>query len=240
MTSKAYYLLIMLLVVLIIGGGVYGYLKISQKSIEEIVKPVKEKIEEVAKPAEVLAQKFATYEETPVKISPQVESYTVEKDLANITNKDQFTFSDSAKNLLVQNAFVVVPSSNQEYFSIYEDNRYSYVPSFITTDSMLHNYHLFFDYLLRTLEKDKLIPELKTLNANMLKISQEQYQKLSGTAWENAAKRNVAFFTVASGLLEPGTPIPEAVKKEVEKEIELIEKHEGMTFSHVMNMGQDL
>ena len=240
MTTKVYVLLIVLLVVLIIGGGVYGYLKISQKPIEEIAKPVKEKIEEIAKPVQVLAQKFATYEETLVEISPAVKPYTVNEDLANITNKDDFTFSDSAKNLLIQNSFVVVPSGNKEYFSIYEDNRYNFVPSFVTTDSMLHNYHLFFDYLLRTVEKDKLIPELKTLNANMLKISQEQYQKLSGTAWENAGKRNVAFFAVASRLLESGTPIPEVVKNEAEKELKLIEKHGGMIPSWVMNMGQDL
>jgi hypothetical protein len=37
---------------------------------------------------------------------------------------------------------------------------------------MLHNYHLYFDYLLKTVEEDKLMPELKQLSQSMLKTSQ--------------------------------------------------------------------
>jgi len=95
--------------------------------------------------------------------------------------------------LLVKNAFVVQPSYNNEFFPLYESNRYSYTPSFITTDSILHNYHLMFDFLLKQLEEQKLAAELKQLNASMLSESLNQYDNLKGTEWENAAKRNIGF-----------------------------------------------
>ena len=96
---------------------------------------------------------FAPYREVPVTLKPAVEAYKVAEDLSNIINKDLFDFSAEAQNLLVKNGFVVVPSSWREFFSIYEVNRYNSIPNFITTDAMMHNYHLYFSHLLRTLEK---------------------------------------------------------------------------------------
>jgi hypothetical protein len=102
---------------------------------------------------------------------------------------------------------VVVPSKyEKEFFSLYERNRYEPVPLFVTTDSVLHNYHLFFDHLLRVVETDKLAPQLKELNKAMLSQAQKQYGTLKGTGWENAARRNVAFFAVAGRLLDPACP----------------------------------
>ncbi len=72
-------------------------------------------------------------------------------------------------------------------------SRYEPVPLFVTTDSLLHNYHLFFNHLLKAIETDRLIPELKKLNQAMLLEAQKQYAALKDTAWENAAKRNMGF-----------------------------------------------
>jgi hypothetical protein len=152
---------------------------------------------------------FATYKEVPVKLNPQVKAYQVDADLSNITNKDRFTFSPAAQKLLAKNGFVVVPSLDREFFSIYEINRYSDgTPNFVTTDAMLHNYHLYFSYLLRTLEKNQLRGELIALTESMLNGSLEQYQELKGTNWENAAKRNAAFFAVDAQLLGVKVAVP--------------------------------
>ena len=194
----------------------------------------------------VLSGKFAVYKETPVNVSPRIPDYSVASDLSNIINKDDFEFSEEAKKLLVKNAFVVVPAKKKEFFSvyndtmIYEENRYHRIPNFITTDSMLHNYHLAFDHLLRTLEKEELFRELTNLSYEMLKVSRDQYEELKGTEWENAAKRNFAFFMVADKILYPEAEIPEDIKKEVEQELSLIEKHEKISSSPVMNIGYDL
>jgi hypothetical protein len=198
---------------------------------------VKKTAEDVYKPAIALASKFATYEEVAVNISPKVPAYSVSQNLSNVTNASDFSFSGPAKNLLVKNAFVVKPAYHNEFFPLYESNRYSYTPNFITTDSMLHNYHLMFDFLLKQLEEQKLAAELKQLNASMLSESLSQYNSLKGTEWENAAKRNVGFFAVGSKLLDPSVNVPSIVANEVNQELALIEAHQGIEKSPVMNIG---
>ena len=184
------------------------------------------------------AASFASYHEVPVNIHASIEPYRISADLSNITNRDRFAFSAEAQNLLSKNGFLVVPGSWREFFSTYESNRYDMTPNFITTDSMLHNYHLYFSYLLRTLEMDSLRSELDTLTKSMLTKSQTQYESLKGTDWEIAAKRNVAFFAVASRLLDPKSEIPSFVSKEVNNELQLIADHqETFVPSPVMNMG---
>lgn len=181
---------------------------------------------------------FAPYREVPVTLEPTIEAYSVDDDLSNITNKDRFDFSAKAQDLLINNGFVVVSSPWREFFSIYEVNRYDSIPNFITTDAMMHNYHLYFSHLLRTLEKNTLRSELNTLTESMLIESQDQYEQLKSTDWENAARRNVAFFTVAARLLNPDSNIPTYVRKEVEQELQQIAAHEEFFIpSPVMNMG---
>jgi hypothetical protein len=202
---------------------------------------IKKTAEDIYKPAVAFASKFATYEEVAVNVSPKVPAYSVSQNLNNVTNASDFTFYDAEKNLLVKNAFVVKPSHYNEFFPLYESNRYNYMPNFITTDSMLHNYHLMFDFLLKQLEEQKLEAELKQLNASMLSESLSQYNNLKGTEWENAAKRNVGFFAVGSKLLSPSVSIPSIVANEVNQELALIEAHQGIEKSPVMNIdgGQD-
>ena len=124
---------------------------------------------------------------------------------ASLENSEDFkwTFenSEQAKSLLAQNKFVVTPAYNEEFYAIYENNRYRYVPNFITTDSMLHNYHLAFDFLLRNLEEEILDEVLRNLLAGMYAEAMTQLAELEGTSWENAAKRNLAYVTVARKLL---------------------------------------
>lgn len=186
----------------------------------------------------VQAAAFAQYKEVPVTLKPSIKAYRAAADLDNITNRDTLKLSPQAKDLLSKNGFVVVPSQYREFFSSYEENRYASIPNFVTTDAMLHNYHLYFSHLLRILEKDQLRSELCTLTGQMLTKSQKQYQALQGTGWENAAKRNVAFFTVAARLLELETDVPSYVRKEVDDEVQLIGNHQEVSVpSPVINIG---
>lgn len=181
---------------------------------------------------------FASYNEITLSIKPAIKPYQIAADLRNITNRDRFKFSPQAESSLRKNGFVVVPSPYREFFSSYETNRYDSTPNFVTTDAMLHNYHLYFDHLLRTLEKDKLRGELNTLSGLMLAESQKQYKTLKGTDWENAARRNVAYFAVAARLLDPKADVPSYVSKEVNNELKFIADHQEIFIpSPVMNIG---
>ena len=177
----------------------------------------------------------------------RVAPYMVEDDFSNVVNRDQFEellFGEQrleADGLahLQENAFVVAPGYGEEFFSIYEINRYGQIPNFVTTDAMLHNYHLFFSRLLKGVEKNHFIGDLTELNAHMLAAADQQYAELEGTTWENAARRNLAFFAVGSTLLVPGSNIPVAVQSEVEAELDLIRGQQGNEISPVMNMGAE-
>jgi len=181
---------------------------------------------------------FAAYAEEPVRVTPTVPEYRVAADFSNITNPDMFQLSGTVRTKLAQNGFAVVPgSTHPEFFTLYEMSRYQPVPLFVTTDSLLHNYHLFFSHLLRVTEKEKLAPTLTDLTRVMLAQAEKDYAALRGTAWENAAKRNLGFFAVAGQLLDPSLAVPAAVKEAVTAELALIEAHAGITLSPVMNLG---
>lgn len=183
--------------------------------------------------------KFAAYEELPIIINPQVPDYSVQNNFNNVINKDDFIFSVEAEALLKKNNFVVIPAEYREFYSLYEQSRYQQIPNFVTTDSMLHNYHLLFDYALKKTEQEKLIPELENLNEIMLAEALSQYELLKDTEWESVAKRNVGFFSVGSRLLEKNITIPEFVKKQVEQELALIEDHQGIEISPIMGIKED-
>lgn len=184
-----------------------------------------------------LAADFAPYKVVPVDEQPSLPAYEVAADLSNVENASRFQFNAAAQQRLADNGFVVIPGRGVEYFLLYEFNRYDNVPNFITTDAMLHNYHLYFQHLLKTVERNKLIPELKALNAGMMEISLEQYRQVQGSEWENAVLRNLAFFTVGSSLLGAKTAIPAEVKSVVEAELKLINAHQTTTVSPLMSMG---
>lgn len=186
-----------------------------------------------------LSLEFAAYHEEPVNFVPAVEPYRVEPGLGNVTNSEMFAFSPEAARLLAENGFVVVPDQHREYFMLYEMNSYEPLPNFITTDSLLHNYHLFFSHLLRVTEREKLAPALQELTTALLDASEKQYEALQNTAWENAARRNMGFFAVAARLLDPDISIPGPVESLVEEELRLIGSHAGIENSPLMNMGQN-
>lgn len=186
-----------------------------------------------------LASSFAPYNEETVNVKPAVPFYRVADDFSNISNAGRFEFSPDARRLLTANGFVVTPERGAEFFGLYEVNRYDGVPNFVTTDAMMHNYHLFFNHLLKSVEREHLIPALKGLSFSMLEASMRQYQELQGTGWENAARRNVAFFAVGCRLVEPQAQVPAEVRELVEQELALISQHQGFETSPLMNLGQN-
>ena len=146
-------------------------------------------------------------------IVPSIEPYSVKDDFSNVVYDDYFAYRfdlaqqseyNNVKGLrdaLIKNNFVVARAGGNEFFDVYESNRYEQFPSFITVDSLLHTYHLYFAYLLEKTEKDYLSDKLQSLSASMLEKTTAQYHELFGTDWEEAALRNLEFFYIA-GLLQ--------------------------------------
>lgn len=133
--------------------------------------------------------------------TPAVESYQVEADLSNVENADRFYLQDHMIEKLVENNFVVCDGTWSEFFDLYEQNRYLQVPVFVTSDSMMHTYHLYFALLQKNTESHYLTDLTGKFSSRMYEDSLAQYQELAGTEWEDAALKNVAFFAVGAELM---------------------------------------
>lgn len=172
-------------------------------------------------------------------VIPSVKPYTIEPDLSNVDNLWQFYLQVDIVDKLSQNGFVVCGDAGREFFEIYEMNRYELRPNFVTVDSLMHTYHLYFSYLLKNTEKDYLIEDITNLSRLMLTHSIEQYDRLKGSEWESAAARNVAFFTVGTKLLDDNTEVKDYVAETVENELNSIKQAEGIKESEITGAFED-
>lgn len=169
-----------------------------------------------------------TYE--PTKYKADVKPYKVNSDLSNIENLQQFgEFTKEQKELLAKNSFVVNPTKQEQIFYIYEDNQYKYISSFITTDSVLQVYHIFYDYTLRSLEEEKLISLLEELTDKMLKNSISIYNDIKNKEVKKAQLKNIAFFSIAKLCFEKelSEEVPKEARDIALSEFEKIKAHSG-------------
>lgn len=172
-------------------------------------------------------------------VVPTVKPYTIEPDFSNIDNADQFYLQDEIGAKLAQNGFVVSDGAGSEFYEIYETNRYSMFPNFVTVDSLMHTYHLYFSYLLKNVERTYLADRVAQLGNRMLEDSISQYDQLKGTEWEGAAARNVAFFTIGSKLLDDSIVVNDYVADMVSQELDRIGRAEGIVESAVTGENED-
>ncbi|MCA9953674.1 MAG: DUF3160 domain-containing protein, partial [Anaerolineales bacterium] len=170
--------------------------------------------------------RFATFRETAVDLTPAIFHDPIAPDLSNVTVP--FVLSPEQLDRLAADGFVVSPGVEKEFFTVYEQARYANVPTFITSDSLLHVYHLLFDKVLRTAERQAFIPLLRELNEAMLVQTDLQYQALQGAEWEDAALRTVAFIGVGSKLMDPSTDVPAYAQELVDAELANIEAASGI------------
>ncbi|MDE7477243.1 MAG: DUF3160 domain-containing protein, partial [Lachnospiraceae bacterium] len=175
-------------------------------------------------------------------ITPSVEPYTVDADLGNVENLWQFYALQQNKEMadkLAKNGFVVSGNAGTEFFEIYENNRYDMIPNFVTVDSLMHTYHLYFSYLLKNIEKSYLSDDILVLSKRMLDNSIAQYEQLKGSEWEAAAKRNVAFFSIGAKLLDDRTTVNDDVAETVAYELDSISRAEGVQISQITGEFED-
>ena len=185
---------------------------------------------------------FATFKKPPVDTTAAAYHEAIAPDLSNV--QVPFILSEAQRERMAQNGFVVSPGAEKEFFTLYEKARYNNEPILVTSDSLLHVYHLLFDKVLRTAEIEYFIPLLRDLNRAMLARSDEVYQAVQGAApeWEDAARRTVAFVGVASKLLDPEVEVPAYAADLVEDELALIEGAGGMIPSPIfpgLEYGED-
>lgn len=190
---------------------------------------------------------------------PSVKDYQIKGDFSNVYVHDMFKYivgipskynnyssnelGVAVRNALIKNCFAVEAIyESEEFFGIYEENRYRMFPNFITVDSLMHTYHLYFTYLMKKCEKDYISNELKKLSIAMLDASTRQYDALKGTDWEEAALRNIAFFYVGAYLQDNTVKFSvsdNSLLKTVDNEISKINDAGGITFCELTGRDED-
>ncbi len=184
-----------------------------------------------------VSTKFADYVPMPVSIIPSLKDYSI-GDVSTISNYDKMYLSDAGKSALAKNMFYLEPSGDAQIYEIYKNLSEAGSPAFVTTDSVLHTYHILFDYLLRMLEVERFSPDILDLSKSMFDESVAQYGSASEPV-KTAALKNAAFYAVALKLLGESPDIPSQAQDMVDKELALINAHEGFSNSPVFGYQED-
>jgi hypothetical protein len=126
------------------------------------------------------------------------EGFAVEKNNAPFTFSglggiEKVALSEDVKKSLQQNGFVISPGYEDEIFDIYTEAKERNQSVFVTTDAVLHTAHIFFDYLSRILEIEKLYGLTNELTDKMLVLSIKQYNEAEDKEVKEAARLNIGF-----------------------------------------------
>ncbi|MEA1944962.1 MAG: DUF3160 domain-containing protein, partial [Euryarchaeota archaeon] len=174
-----------------------------------------------------------------------------------------------ALNLLEENGFVVIDDpfnpKEEDIIQPYDTLKDNEVPIFVTTDSLLHLYHIQFDETLRQIEEREFYDLIWEISEKLLDDSIKSYKNSDGELKE-ASKRDAAYFSVGLSLLQPdpeqvcqsehewecddayfkkedlkqyGFEVPSFVRGDVEAELKLIEEHSGFSQSPIFIYKED-
>jgi len=182
-----------------------------------------------------LSNDFADYVPYDESFEPNAPAYTLSQGLSNVANLGTFSYlSPHTRRMIEQNGFAVLPQDQyKQIHEILELNDDNQIPSFVSSDAVLHAFHVLYDLALREVEVYSFWDLLGNLTESMLDSSFDQYQLAPEGRWKDAAMRNTMFFTVALKLIDNETVIsptfPPQVETEVEHVLQLIDAHDDMT-----------
>ena len=189
-------------------------------------------------------QRVSAKEEELTKKAKQPQRPGQLYNLDLISNLRQFPrFNAASRQMLEDNGFLVRPARHEQFFYIYDENDYRNIPSFITSDSVLQLYHIFFDFSLRHIEQEKLLPAATLLSSRMLERSLSTYNTTKEAKLKKAAEMLTVYFAVAKALFAGIPPaVPQGLAARVQGELTLIKAHTGRSvspcFGHKMDYSQ--
>lgn len=179
-----------------------GEKKGSTKEQEQTDKPVQQEITK----------------ENPEKKEEPPKTAFAEKDIRkvsmdNIVNKDLFQgFTEKQLEMLKKNGFVVMPPNfNGNYYKKmhqgYEHLDYANRSVMVTTDAVLHMWHIFFSESMKTMELKVYSANLQELTKNLYEETLINYDRAPKELKE-VYKNVLAYFAVAGHLLDPSENSP--------------------------------
>ncbi|MBU7038525.1 MAG: DUF3160 domain-containing protein [Theionarchaea archaeon] len=173
---------------------------------------------------------FAPYTLLEVSITCSVPGYSFDPE-----NLGDIPLTPDQKRVLLSQGFVVVPSGYQQFYNMYQDCKKRNIPICVTSDAVLHTYHILYDYTLRILESEHFARDILRLTQTMAETQHDYYIQTG----DELALKNVAYFCVAGRLLDASFPTPPDAETLVTRELELIEAHRGFDYSPIFEYRED-
>ena len=198
--------------------------------------------------------------ETP-NLKPNAPQYELPLNLSEVKDLDVISnylesvlgisLSNEALSKLRSNGFVVIrvtPRNDSDFLDTmnhfeyyYTDLMFRELPIFVTTDAVLHVYHIMFMNILKNIESNYLY-DLLNLMLNILiqyiestiNTIPNQYETI-----KNSLKTLLAFFCIPKKLLDPNFSVPSYLSDNVSRELELINNADGYDLSPTLNIQID-
>jgi len=189
-------------------------------------------------PAEVKTD-FGTYRPPAVTVTPSLQARTPSDGLLDVGNLPPFSLTEAEIEALQRNGFVMTPSGFRQIYALYKDAKERGLPVFVTTDALLHTFHVLYDYTLRVLEVRQFCSDLEALSLQMLDRMQRDASAAFGPAVRDALRRNAAYFSVGLSLMGASFEMPGEVRDFVEAELALIAGHAGLAASPIFGYEED-
>ena len=152
--------------------------------------------------------RYFTYE--PLDIEKKAPGYDMPLEAGEVVDFElsasQVMLSEAAKSRILEGGFVVTEfpfdHTSEQFDEAYMVLERREIPIFITSASLLHTYHVLFDYTLQTVEARNLYERVYNLSTGLFERCYETYGKSDGELKE-AARRNAVFLAVGLSLLAP-------------------------------------
>ncbi|MBE9482526.1 MAG: DUF3160 domain-containing protein [Chloroflexi bacterium] len=161
---------------------------------------------DISNPKLVLASCYKMEGFTITLASPTYSLPLALEEIGNLQHiQSLFRLEGNQEELLQRNGFVVIPWHNDDIVAPYKTMKEWEVPIFITSDTLLHLYHIQFNETLKRIEEEEFFNQLIDMSQAMLETALEDYETLTNPDLKEAARRNVAYFTVCLKLLQTPT-----------------------------------
>ncbi|MGC8999957.1 DUF3160 domain-containing protein [Caldisericum sp.] len=265
MKKAIVFVIIITLVITSVGISLYLALQANKQGISNNNKENQSRENTQQKIEFVMAKSFET-NASPVEftINAEAKQYELPLNLNKVQNlktvESKITIPKNALTLLKKNGFVVIETPKEisgiklstryipypetitpkeDFFSYYLALETKELPKYITTDSILHFYHIFFEKTLIDFEKNIFTKYIKDLTDYFYNENLKRYSSISDPTIKETAKRNLAFFGVAELLQDENFKVDESVKDIVSQELDLINAHEGFNYSKIFFYKED-
>jgi hypothetical protein len=140
--------------------------------------------------------------------------------------------------VLAKQGMVARTTDADQMYDIYNDAADKKLPILVTTDPMLHVFHILYDYSLRTAELDHFYPAMERVLGSLLEYELAQYAQTREPVVKQALLENVAYLAVPLSYLRLDFEAPKPVAGLVQAERALIDANSPAK-SAVMGYDED-